>query len=410
MTPDQLLELADHCVKCGFCLPHCPTFRKLANEADSPRGRIALIQGWASGQLEPSSRLTGHLDGCLQCRACEPACPSLVAYGRLADGAKAARVAARPGWRQALLRTPLAWLSDSRAADWLARSAKLYRALGLARLVDLGGFARRLSLGPAHRLTAAIVDTAAPIAPSEPLDPDLEIFVGCMGGLAQGRAVDAARGLFARLALRVRVPATPACCGALHRHNGFPKEANARRNACARPSGAPPLVGLSSACVAELREAAGTASTWELCDYLEHRAPLDQLQLGPVPGPVLVHEPCSHRNLLKGNAAVYRLLARIPGLQVLPLPDNATCCGAAGTYMLAQPAMAELLRADKIAAIAALAPATVVTTNGGCALHLIAGLRAAGLATRVCHPVELLEQSCREQIARGQEDRIGEPR
>jgi glycolate oxidase iron-sulfur subunit len=401
LTPDQLLELSDHCVKCGFCLPHCPTFGKLANEADSPRGRIALIQGWASGQLELSPKLAGHLDGCLQCRACEQVCPSLVAYGRLADGAKAARVYALSGRRQAFLRTPLAWLSDSRASDWLARAAKLYRRLGLARLAELGGLAQRLGLGPIHRLTAAISDSAAPVTPSEPLRADLELFVGCMGGLAQGRAVGAAQSLCTRMALRVRVPATPACCGALLRHNGFPKEADARRSACARPSGAPPLVGLSSACVAELREGPGTADAWELCDYLDRQAPLDRLALRPIPGLVLVHEPCSHRNLLGGNGAVYRLLARIPGLVVLPLPDNATCCGAAGTYMLAQPAMAELLRADKIAAIAALAPATVVTTNGGCALHLLAGLRAAGLATQVCHPVELLERSCALRVASG---------
>ena len=101
MPPDQLLTLADQCVKCGLCLPHCPTFMLLGNEADSPRGRIALIQGWASGGLAMSPALARHLDGCLGCRACEAACPSLVAYGRLIDGAKAARLDAKPAWRRA---------------------------------------------------------------------------------------------------------------------------------------------------------------------------------------------------------------------------------------------------------------------------------------------------------------------
>ena len=105
---------------------------------------------------------------------------------------------------------------------------------------------------------------------------------------------------------------------------------------------------------------------------------------------MLVHEPCSHRHLLGGNGAVYRLLRRIPGLDVQPLAGNQTCCGAAGTYLLQQPAMAGALLADKLAAIAAAAPDLIVTTNPGCALHLIAGVCEAGLAVEVCHPVELL--------------------
>ena len=308
-------------------------------------------------------------------------------------------MSALPAWRQALRRAPLAWLSDSRAVRLLAGAAGLYRRLGLARLAEIGGIARHPWLGPAHRLSAAIGETAARVAPREPAGPDLELFVGCMGGLAQGRAVEAARNLCTQMGLRVRVPAAPACCGALLRHNGFPLEADAHRDACARPIGAPPLVGLSSACVAELREAPGTANTWELCDYLDRQAPLDRLTLRPLPIRVLVHEPCSHRNLLGGNGAVYRLLARIPEIEVLALPDNGTCCGAAGTYMLEQPAMAELLQADKIAAIAALAPATVVTTNGGCALHLLAGIRAAGVDAELCHPVEVLARAARHEIA-----------
>jgi glycolate oxidase iron-sulfur subunit len=107
----------------------------------------------------------------------------------------------------------------------------------------------------------------------------------------------------------------------------------------------------------------------------------------------LVHEPCSHRNLLKDTGAVYRLLARIPGLDAQPLPGNAACCGAAGTYLLDQPEMAGALLAPKLAALAELAPAYLVTTNPGCALHLAAGIEEAGLAIQVCHPVELIWES-----------------
>jgi glycolate oxidase iron-sulfur subunit len=134
----------------------------------------------------------------------------------------------------------------------------------------------------------------------------------------------------------------------------------------------------------------------EICELLDRRSLLSGLELLPLPRWVLVHEPCSHRNLLGGNAAVHRLLSRIPGLEVDALTGNSRCCGAAGTYMIQQPAMAESLLADKSKAIARAAPDIVVTTNAGCALHLAAGIREAGLRVEVCHPVELIARQIRD--------------
>ncbi len=377
-------------MKCGQCLPVCPTFAKLGNEADSPRGRIALIQGWAGGALALSPALNSHLDGCLGCRACESACPSLVEYGRLADGAKAARAAVGSPLRRGWLRLWLGLLTRSRLTDRLAWATRFYRQRGLARLVERTGLADWPALRPLHRLARAIPAATAPVTAGDRGAADLEIFVGCMGGLAQGRAIAATRALLHRLDLAVRIPTTPACCGAIHRHNGLPAAADRRRDACARHPEDPPLVGLASACVAELREAAGTGDARELCDWLAPLPALQTLAFQPLRRRVLVHEPCSHRYLLGGNAAVYRLLQRIPELAVQPLPNNQTCCGAAGTYLIQQPAMAASLLADKVAASAAAGADLVVTTNPGCALHLIAGMQEAGLAIEVCHPVELL--------------------
>ena len=392
MTSEDLLALADQCVKCGFCLPQCPTFGRLADEGDSPRGRISLIQGWAGGQLALTPALEAHLDRCLLCRACERACPSLVPYGRLADGARAARVARLPTWQRGWRRLWIGLLADGRVTRGLAVAAGLYERTGLARLAERLGLAALPAVRPLHRLARAVPRTAAavPAVDAPPGAADLEIFVGCMGGLAQGRALAAARALLAHLGLRVRVPARPACCGALHRHNGLADAADRRRDAGARGPGDAPLVGLASACVAELREAPGTAETREFCDWLEGCRALTGVRFRPLTARVLVHTPCSHRLLPDGNAAVYRLLARIPGLEVAPLPGAGSCCGAAGTYLLQQPALAAALLADTLAGLETAAADLIVTTNPGCALHLVAGLREAGLAIEVCHPVELL--------------------
>lgn len=383
-------------MKCGLCLPHCPTYAKLANEAESPRGRIALIQGWASGQLALTPNLTTHLDRCLTCRACEGACPSLVAYGRISDGAKAARMKTLPRWRRGVRRIRLALLSNSRITTWLGIAARLFDTMGLTGLTKRVGIARLGPLAPYHRLIRPIAASSGKLSYRSPKHPDLELFIGCMGGLAQGRAMEAARHLCEHLGLRVRVSNVRHCCGALLRHNGFPVEAQARHDACT-PRDAIPLVGLASACIAELREGEDSCSILEICEFLDGLGILDALVHAPIERRILVHEPCSHRNLLKSTASVYRLLSRIPGLDVQPLPGNAQCCGAAGTYMLEQPVMSQSLLGDKLAALTELAPATVVTTNPGCALHFLAGIEDGGLAIDVRHPVELLLESIQAQ-------------
>ena len=388
--PQELLRLADQCVKCGLCLPVCPTYAKARNEADSPRGRIALIQGWLTGELELTGILTGHLDVCLTCRACETACPSLVAYGRLADGAKALRVATLPAWRRLLRRGWLAGLSDARVTGVLGRLARVYRLSGLARFAELTPLTRFQRFRSYHRLAIAMGLRMRRISPVELPAADLDLFRGCMDASAQGAAIKAALKVCERLGQRARIPAATLCCGALLRHHGYPIEAGQRRADCARVHAGRTLVGLASACIAELREEPPLRETQELCDFLDRAAWPETLRLQPLTLRVLVHEPCSHRNLLGGNTAVYRLLARIPGLDVAPLPGNDRCCGAAGTYLLQQPVMADALLRDKLTAMADLKPAVIVTTNPGCALHLAAGIRAAGLSVEICHPVELI--------------------
>lgn len=385
LSNQDLLRLADQCVKCGLCLPHCPTYAKTRHEADSPRGRIALVQGWLTGQLDMTPRLAAHLDGCLLCRACESACPSLVAYGRLLDGARE-RQRVRRFW----IGRRLDALSSARVMDMLGRFAAVYVRTGLARLVETVRLARLQTIATHHRLLGALAVTARPVAAHQIDDADLDLFIGCSGASAQGGAIKAMRLLCERLGLRVRIASEAVCCGAMQRHNGFPEAADRAREECAHVHGGRPLVGVSSACIAELREHPAFTQAQEVCDYLDRRTWPETLILAPLGRRVLVHEPCSHRRLLGGNAAVHRLLARIPDLEVAPMPDNDRCCGAAGTYLLQQPEMAAALLEDKLHHIRDLKPDIIVTTNPGCALHLLAGVRESGLDIEVRHPVELI--------------------
>lgn len=386
----ELLRLADQCVKCGYCLPACPTYLKTRNEADSPRGRIALVQGWVSGEIPMSEALARHLDGCLTCRACETVCPSLVAYGRLADGAKTRRLTLEPAWRRALLRRALQGLSSASLSQRLAALARRYVSSGLAGFAERAHAVRSPLRRAYHRLAIAMAETSRqPIARS-PETPSFDLFVGCTGHSAQGAAIEAAVEVCRRLGLEPRIPTEPECCGAILRHNGFAEEARQHREATAHQHRQRPLVGVASACIAELREQPGLTQTEEICAFIDEQPWPSSLALEPLARRVLVHEPCSHRNLLGGTEAVYRLLRRIPEIDVAPMPGNEHCCGAAGTYLLQQPEMSNALLEDKLETLREQRPDIVVTTNPGCALHLIGGIREAGLAIEVCHPVELI--------------------
>jgi glycolate oxidase iron-sulfur subunit len=188
----------------------------------------------------------------------------------------------------------------------------------------------------------------------------------------------------------VRVPQGQVCCGAMHRHNGFPDAADALLAQNRKAFGDATVVGGASACVAELQLALPAV---ELCRALLEVPWPETAALAPLDGIVAVHEPCSHRNQLRDTAAVYALLRRIPGLRVVPLPGNDTCCGAAGTYLLDHPETALALADAKVAALAALRPRWLATTNTGCAGHLAAAAAAAGLDIEVLHPVALVERA-----------------
>jgi glycolate oxidase iron-sulfur subunit len=389
LTQDKLLAAMDQCVKCGLCLPHCPTYRLRRDEAESPRGRISLVQGLVTGALVPSPRLDAHLASCLGCRACETVCPSLVAFGEILDQSRARRVQALPAGQR---RIRLAWLkalASPRAMRLAQRLAALYRVSGLARL------ARGLGLGRLPRLHAydRLADALKPPPrwpPARPGGDGVALFLGCVSEVTQPKALEAATLVLTRLGVGAVRPAGQTCCGAMLRHNGFPSEADALLQRNAEAFSGRPVVGLASACVAELRVHPALAQVQELCAFLDQARWPPGLALDPLEADVLVHTPCSHRHPLGGTAAVQRLLGRIPGLRLAELPGNALCCGAAGTYLLQQPQTAADLLAPKIAHLDRMRPRFLVTTNTGCALHLAAGLREADLVIEVCHPVELI--------------------
>ncbi|HVF36268.1 MAG TPA: (Fe-S)-binding protein [Candidatus Saccharimonadia bacterium] len=386
----RAVALADQCVRCGLCLPHCPSYRVRAEEGESPRGRIVFARALALGTLERSLKLAQHLDGCLACGVCEEVCPSRVSYIEIvvatrAAGTRTPRARAASRWLRAFSRSRVAsrMLLGLRGAHRLARHARAWPRLAAA-LEALAGLPDR----PGPRVRSIAADGAARAA--------VALFRGCIAREIDADTHAAATRVLSRLGYDVTVPTQAHCCGALALHAGETGEADCAALAAAavfRTTGAAAIVTSACGCTGQVHGAVARAAGIAGHDVLALIASdprYASLPLRSDPRRVALMLPCTQTQA-GGHEPVRAVLARIPGLDVRVLPLQPRCCGAAGTYFIEQPEIAMPLRDERVDQILALAPDLVVTTNVGCRIYLQAGLRARGSALEVCHPITLVD-------------------
>ena len=394
---------------CGLCLPHCPTYNLLHDEAESPRGRLSLMLALAKDDLPLSAKLETHLARCLDCRACEKVCPSYVAFGRALDSTRALIESRRAPTARPVSRsvTQIQWLVEKPVRmHALGKILRLYQGTGLQWLLRKSRVLKFISL--------AALDAAIPkLEPQKNLSKiyppqgkakgRVAIFTGCQANLADQPALLASIRLLNRLGYEVRIPPTQGCCGALHLHDGQTAKAAAlmQQNIAAFTDDSDAIVSVASGCAATLCEygkylegdKSAQKFSGRIMDINQFLAGADwpeDMIFRPLPRRIAVHDPCTLVNVLRQEDKPYTLLAKIPGAEIMPLPENMVCCGAAGTYHLTQTPIAAQLRAPKIAQLGRLAPDILVTSNPGCAMFLAAGLRESGQAIEVMHPVTLL--------------------
>lgn len=369
---------------CGLCLPHCPTYGLLRDEAESPRGRISLIKGWAEGKVAPSVSLTEHLDHCLACRNCESACPAQVRYGELIDHARAAMKHRPP---------KTSWLASNPTRRLAEHALRLYQLSGAQRVARGSGALRLLGLARADAALPALetvrLKNFYPATGAR--QGQVGLFTGCATAVFDRITLNAAAKALTRCGFDVHVPRAQACCGSLHQHAG--ELETAQRLIAANRKAFTTLhldavVTVASGCGAQLAEKS-ELPVRDISDFLVG-AWRENLTLEPLAKTAAVHNPCTLRNVLHRAEAPYALLRRIPQFKASPLPRNEVCCGGAGEYILNQAAMADALRSPKLAALANGSPDMLLTSNIGCALHLRAGVVQAGLEMEVLHPVTLI--------------------
>lgn len=391
------------CVHCGFCLPACPTYLATGDENDSPRGRIVLMRALERGELSPTDvSVRQHLDACLGCLGCEPACPSGVAYGQ---GIEMAR-------RQLAEANGIP--ASARAALAVFGSRPLWRmAFAVARTLRSSGLARQLAgpgrIGMLMGMTAATapVRSRAPsaTAPSTTVTRGtVALFRGCVMDALFDHVHDATIRVLEANGFRVVEVRGQVCCGAPHDHSGAHEQARAlaRTNLEAFAGAADYVVVNSAGCGALLKDYGhllGTEAATHLAERVKDVTELLAMA-GPRPGAplpidVAYDAPCHLQHAQRVHADPLTVLRSIPGLRLRLLPGYDRCCGGAGTYGLLHPEMSANILDDKIRAIrdADPRPGIVTTGNPGCIMQIGAGLRAAGLEIPVLHPVQLLDWS-----------------
>jgi glycolate oxidase iron-sulfur subunit len=348
----------------------------------------AVEAGFA--QADPT--FAGFMDLCLACRACEDVCPSHVPFGRMMERARAQ---IEPG---------------------RSRRARLLRWLGLdvvlpsPRLLWLAAALQPVGRAVLPRRVRALVPRRAELfgrlpRVSEPTGPPrgtVALLAGCVQDRWYRGANRATIRVLVRAGWRVVVPRGQRCCGALAAHNGHLPTARALAERNLRAFADADLVAVNAAgCGAHLKEVghllgtpeagAFSARVRDVTEILADAA--DGLHLGSVDVRVAYHDAC-HALRAQGIREQPRaLLGRIPGLEVVDVPDGDVCCGAAGLYNVTQPGPSSELRRLKAEAIASTGADLVASANPGCTMQIAAGLRELGSGVQVIHPVELLDRA-----------------
>jgi glycolate oxidase iron-sulfur subunit len=421
------------CIHCGLCLEACPTSVATGDENDSPRGRIYLMRAVAEGRLASTAKsFQLHIDRCLGCRACEPVCPAGVEYGQLLEGARAELhgAAIRHTLTQRALRFALRriWPSSTRlnVVVSLARIARDSGAIRLLLKSKLSGLISKqfefgLALLESSRrvLVPALPNyrPAIPAAGSSGLASELTasqttsalLFKGCVTEGLFRRVNEATTRVLEVNGCVARAPAGQTCCGALHAHAGDLDGARqlAKENMEAFADGSDaPIITNAGGCGAMLAsyahlfaadvQLAETARRFsERVRDISQQLAVTGIKTGGfiASGKITYDASCHLINGQHAGDAPLGMLEAIPGLEFIPLTGSDRCCGGAGVYNLMEPELSGRVLAEKLEHVRETGASTLATGNPGCHMQIGAGAMLAGDSLRVCHPVELLDQS-----------------
>ena len=403
---DAMARAVQTCVHCGFCLAACPTYQEMGEEMDSPRGRIVLMKQVLEGTLSPTTAQP-HIDRCLGCLACEPACPSGVPYRDLISPFRA-KMESEGRFSRGVAARFRRWV----ASQTIPYPTRFRRSLGAAKVTAWAKPLLPASLRPMLELAPASVPAAIPLPRVSPAQGPRRARVALLAGCAQS-VLDpdinvATIDVLTRNGVEVVIPERQSCCGGLAWHTGDLTAARdfARRNLDAFPADIDAVITNAAGCGSAMHEyhlvLRGTPDEAR-AEAFRHRVMdvsvfLARLGLADPPrgiGPqrVAYHDACHLANAQGVRTQPRDLLRGIPGVELLEIADAHLCCGSAGTYNLDQPETAASLGEKKARAVMATGATVLATGNIGCMTQLQLHLRRLGSTIRVRHTVQVLRDA-----------------
>ena len=415
-TPEQeaLYGKTLACVHCGLCLPACPAYGALGRESVAPRGQVYNVRALLEGRLVLTDSLADDIYDCLACRACESVCPAGVPVGSIMEDVRGLITEAKTeSWLvRAVKKLILGGIvAHPKRLGWVVGLLRFYQASGLRRLVSSllpflpGKLAERESLLPNLPPRDAHPELPPLLSPRGTPRKRVGLFTGCIASHFFADINAATARVLQRNGFEVVIPSDQGCCGALHLHNGLPEIARklAQTNVKAfQEAGVEAVVVNAAGCGAALSEydellhgqpgaedfALRVADVSEFLVREGFESPR-----GKVAARVAYDEPCHLLHAQKVHDEPYELLRSIPGVSLQSFRDAERCCGSAGIYNITHYDLSMKALEEKMRHLAGVAPDIIVSGNPGCLMQLRHGVRRAGLAAEVTHPVVLLERA-----------------
>jgi glycolate oxidase iron-sulfur subunit len=410
-------ELLSTCVHCGLCLNHCPTYKVLSNEMDSPRGRIYQVLQVNEGKMELGETFATHIDRCLGCVACEIACPSGVKYGRIVERARAQ---IEQGYKRPFVQRTLRSFFYKKVIPnfaMLRRVAglmRLYQRSGMQTLVRKSGVLRLLGVADLDKLSPQIdqeffFDEIGKVFPAVGEKRGQVAFVaGCINNVAFSHLNRATVNVLTQNGIEVHIPAGQGCCGALHAHAGLRDEARelARHNIDIFLGGDyDAIVTNAAGCGSNMKEYddllendpayLGRAKEFKakMKDVTEYLAGIGlRAPKRKIGKKVAYQDPCHLANAQRIRTQPRELLKAI-GCELVELPHSDQCCGSAGVYNVVQNELSMKILERKMEDVTSVSSDMLATANVGCMIQLRAGIQERGLQLPVKHVIELLDEA-----------------